>query len=141
MADRNPQCVFIAQNMAQAVVVANWLNNNGIAAEVMDLMTLGGLEGLTPYAPNISTRGIEIWVDNLDQIPQARELIAQHESSHAEQEAQRKNRGPLKVRCAECGTISEFPGQQDGTVQSCPHCNAYLDVEDATTKKDQPNET
>ena len=129
MINRDPRCVFVANTMAHAVVTANWLNEQGIAAEVMDLMTLGGLEGLTAWAPGISARGLEVWVLDASKAPEARRVLAEHAAARARQAEEAKEGGDLEVVCEECGRTSVFPAAQRGTVQDCPHCGEYLDVE------------
>ncbi len=57
MINRDPKCVFVAANAAEAAVVANWLEHQGVPAQVMDTMTL---DGLTAWA-GVSARGIEVW--------------------------------------------------------------------------------
>jgi hypothetical protein len=53
MINRDPKCVFVAANAAEASVVANWLEHEGVPAQVMDTMTLGGLDGLNPSSPTV----------------------------------------------------------------------------------------
>jgi hypothetical protein len=37
---------------------------------------------------------------------------------------------PIEAACEECGRRSLFERAQRSTVQSCPHCGAYIDVDD-----------
>ena len=60
MINRDSKCVFVAANAAEAAVVANWLEHEGVPAQVMDRMTLGGLDGLNAWT-GVSARGIEVW--------------------------------------------------------------------------------
>lgn len=129
MLNRDPRCVFVANTMAAAVVTAAWLTEQGIAAEVMDLMTLGGLEGLTAWAPGISARGLEVWVLDPTKAPEARRLLAEHAAAQARRVEEAKEGSDLEVVCEECGQTSVSPAAQRGTVQDCPHCGEYLDVE------------
>jgi hypothetical protein len=46
MINRDPKCVFVAANSAEAAVGANRLEHEGVPAQVMDRMSLGGLDGL-----------------------------------------------------------------------------------------------
>src|SRR5438445_3578570 len=127
MIHRDPRCVFVANSMAVAVVTATWLTENGIPAQVMDLMTLGGLEGLTGWAAGISARGLEVWVEDAAHASKARRLLAEHQASIAQRATDAEHRGPVEVVCEECGERSVFPANQYGTVQDCPHCGAYMD--------------
>jgi hypothetical protein len=115
--------------MAAAVVTATWLTDNGVPAQVMDLMTLGGFEGLTALLPGISARGLEVWVEDPSRAPEARRLLAEHDAARGQREAEAQQQGPTEVVCEECGGHSLFPASQHGTVQECPLCGAYVDVE------------
>jgi hypothetical protein len=46
MISRDPNCVFIAENMGEAAVTANGLEHRGFSLQVMDQITHGGLDGL-----------------------------------------------------------------------------------------------
>jgi hypothetical protein len=137
---RDPRCVFVANTMANAVVTATWLSQNGIPARVMDLMTLGGLEGLTALAPGISARGLEVWVNDPADAPEADRLLAEHEAALTQQAAEAEQRQPTQVVCEDCGKSSLFPADQYGTTQDCPHCGAYLDVVEPGSLSDEPDE-
>jgi hypothetical protein len=120
----------VAGDMALAVTTSTWLSQHGIPAHVSDLLTLGGLEGLTGLAPGVSAHGLEVWVDDPAQAAEARRLLAEHEEELAHRTAREERQGPVEVVCEECGRSSIFPGSQYGTIQDCPHCGAYLDVEE-----------
>ena len=75
MISRDPKCVFVANDVATATVVANWIEHQGIPAKVMDAMTLGGLEGLTAWT-GVSARGIEVWVVQPDDAKRAQARMA-----------------------------------------------------------------
>jgi len=77
MIHRDPKCVFVAADAAEAAVVVNWLEQQGVPAQVMDTMTLGGLDGLTGWT-GISARGMEVWVLREDLVDRARQLLAEH---------------------------------------------------------------
>jgi len=129
MINRDPRCVFVSNQMGAAVVTATWLTSNGLPAQVMNELTLGGLESLTAFVPAVSARGMEVWVDDLDQAETARRLLAEHEALLSQRAAAASQQGPLPVVCEECGKTSDWPANQKGTIQTCPHCSAYLDVE------------
>ena len=119
---RDPKCVFVANDFGQADVVAGWLQEHGIDAEVMNQATMGGM--VSPLF--IGATGIEVWVVDSAQAATAIQLLGEHAVS---QLAKERTGPPLKVVCTECGKVSTFPTKQQGTVQECPHCAAYLDVE------------
>ena len=120
---RDPKCVYVGNDFGQANVVAGWLQGQGIPAEVMNQATMGGL--ISPALTGAT--GMEVWVVDAAQAPEAIRLLGDHMVS----QITRDQRGPpLFVTCEECGKTSNFPAKQRGSVQECPHCTAYLDVED-----------
>jgi hypothetical protein len=130
--NRDPRCVYVADSVGEADISANWLKDRGIAAQVMDRSTLGGLEGLTPWsALGIGARGIEVWVVEPQDAPRALELLKEFEAERAAQVEANREAGPVTAVCEECGEASVFPAKDRGTVQNCPHCGAYMDVDDA----------
>jgi ribosomal protein S27E len=130
--NRDPRCVFAADTLALADVVAGWLSGQGIPAEVMDDATLGGFEGKTSVTPwVVSNRGIEVWVRDESQAPLAARLVAEKAEEFRAVRTQREAKsGTVEVICEECSRPAVFPASAEGTVQDCPHCGAYLDVPD-----------
>lgn len=129
---RDPKCVYVANSPGEADVVAVWLEEQGFPTRVMNMSTLGGIAGLTPYSPlGISPGGIEVWVLDEPRAPQARDKLEEHSRTLVRQAtAAAEHGGPIEVRCEECGKTTEFPAEKRGTVQDCPHCGEYLDVGD-----------
>ena len=127
---RDPRCVFVAEKIGEADVVATWLGQHDIKAEVMDRNTRGGFEGLSMVTPNgVSSRGIEVWVIDPEQVPQAIQMLAEQEMQRTTRDAAQEASGePIDVTCEDCGTTTTFPPTQRGSVQDCPNCAAYLDV-------------
>jgi hypothetical protein len=121
---RDPKCVFVASHFGQANIVASWLRGHGIPAEVMNRETTGGLG--YPLAAGLA--GVEVWVMDPAQVAEAIRLLGDHA---LELITQKPTGPPLEVVCEECGQTSTFPAEQRGSVQNCPHCSAYLDVEPA----------
>ncbi len=127
---RDPRCVFVADNFALGEVLAAWLGEQGIPAQVMNPATLGGLVGLSVWAlagAGVSAQGLEVWVLDPADADRARLLLEEHQQTLRERAA---GGGPVRVVCEECGKAAEFPAGQRGSVQNCPHCEAYLDVPD-----------
>ncbi|HEY1376796.1 MAG TPA: hypothetical protein VGF55_08370, partial [Gemmataceae bacterium] len=71
--------------------------------------------------------GVEVWVKNPADADRARQLLAERA---AEVEAKANRTGTVEARCEECGQSSTFPAAEQGTIQTCPHCGAMLDVPD-----------
>jgi hypothetical protein len=126
---RDPKCVFVAENFAQANVVAGWLQGQGIDADVMNRETFGG------FVPS----GVEVWVSDPAQARCAIRLLGEHT---VEQVTTKQTGSALEVLCDECGQTSIFPAEQRGSVQNCPHCSAYVDVEppDGAERSQGPDE-
>ena len=126
MGGRDPKCVHVEYDLATANFVATWLGSQGIPAQVMNEESLGGFEGLVSVSGNLGDRGVEVWVDNLEDADRARQLLAE---KAAELKASRATKvGPVTAICDECGTQTTFPAGAQGSVQECPQCAAYIDV-------------
>jgi len=128
---RDPKCVYVAGDMGTASVIVGFLGAHNIPAQLMNQMTLGGFEGLTPWAPGISHKGIEVWVIDPEDATKALTLLKeQGEQIAADAEARAGLTGTVSVVCDECGRSAEFPASEMGTVQDCPHCHRWIDVPD-----------
>jgi hypothetical protein len=126
---RDPKCVYVADNATEGQAIVLFLADRGIAAEVMNASTLTDRAG---FGHNAITgrvaEGLEIWVKQESQVADAIQLLADHGQGKAHKSEQAAALGPVQATCEECLDTSEFPGEQRGTVQSCQHCGAYLDV-------------
>ena len=126
---KDPVAVYNAATNVEAQVLRLALEAEGIEAHVTeDLSTVGyWMLGLLPeiHKP-------QVWVDRKD-IPRAKIVLDEYEKHEslrrAAQAAQLATQPPLQVICEECGQTTDFPGVQRGTVQVCPHCGEYIDVE------------
>jgi ribosomal protein S27E len=144
MSYRDPRCVYVAESLGQADIVATMLEQNRIKAEVMDRHTQGGFEGLSAIAAK--GNGVEVWVLDPTHTAEAIELIAEQEVARTTRTAARAASGkPVDVVCEDCGTATTFPAEQQGTVQDCPNCGAFVDVgedeEDDTDAVDEDDES
>jgi rubrerythrin len=73
----------------------------------------------------------QVWVSAADQ-ERARELLEVDEQQQAERKQTTREgtpAAPIEVVCEECQQNASYPAEQRGTVQDCPHCGAYVDVE------------
>lgn len=76
---------------------------------------------------------------DLAQVPVAQSLLAKHDRElDLAQKAKKNLVGLIKARCEECGRTSEFEARDAGTLQVCPHCNAYVDVPELTGEPPTP---
>ncbi|MCE9525354.1 MAG: hypothetical protein K8R36_04800, partial [Planctomycetales bacterium] len=74
----------------------------------------------------------QVWTDRSDQ-EKAGPVLAQYEQRQRElhridTEAEASLAEHITVACEECAGLATFPTRLRGTVQVCPHCNAYIDV-------------
>jgi hypothetical protein len=153
MIDRQPNCVYVADNSATADVIVMLLKGNGIVAQTIE-----------PAKAGLSVKGIEIWVDEPAQADRARKLIPQltnhlyellfddqtgdaavaDESARQLKETRQFKAWKSKkielnpVKCDECGKVSGFPASQAGTVQECPHCAGFMDVPELAGAPESP---
>src|SRR5258708_7018435 len=126
MAYRDPRCVFVSDTLGEGEVVANWLSNQNIRAEVVNPDTIVGLLGGAQFLPGTAgSYGIEVWVFDSVDVPKALELLADKKMLIMTRTATREATGtPIAVECEDCGTETTFPPEMAGTVQDCPNCAA-----------------
>jgi transcription initiation factor IIE alpha subunit len=137
MISRDQRCVHVADHQHEVAFVLAILRDEGIEATATNEATHGGVEGLTGWIPRAGIKGIEIWVNDLDSVETARTILSQRLAEIQELRDARKTRtGTVDVMCTDCNQTSTFPAAQQGTVQSCPKCNAYVDVPDPDEEAD-----
>jgi putative signal transducing protein len=128
MAFRDPVAVYNAANNMQAIFVCDALIAAGVEAFVIeDVSQIGTwLGGLIPeiHKP-------QVWVERAD-IERAKPVLDAFERRSNElRDAGAQGVEPvpvIEVVCEACGRPASFPAAQEGSVQRCPHCRAYLDV-------------
>ncbi len=117
-------CVYRAASVEEADIIVAWLAERGVRAFVKNRPVIG-----TGYVPMATApKGVEVCVLGEEQAKRATELLAEHadELSHRPQPIP-----PGKVFravCEECGRPTDFPSELFGSVQTCPHCRANMDV-------------
>ncbi len=126
MALRDPFAAYNAGDNIEAHLVCTMLNDAGIAAVVIeDISQAGGWLG--GWIAEIHKP--QVWIERAD-IERVKPLLDEYEHRAAERRKTESDGEPIEVTCEECGETSEFPATQKGSVQSCPHCGAYVDVGD-----------
>jgi hypothetical protein len=126
---RDPFAAYNAGSNVEAHLVCGLLLGAGIEAMVIeDVSQVGVWLGGTVA----EIHKPQVWIERAD-IEQARQVLTDYEQRAAARRAAGENASevtgpPIEVCCEECGKRSEFPAAQNGTVQSCPHCRAYVDV-------------
>ena len=126
MALRDPVAIYNAANNVEAMLIREALLSVGIEAHSVDDATPVGawMFGLIPeiHKP-------QVWVDRSETL-RARQVIDDFEARAAEQRQRSGETPDVSVVCEECGKTASFPASQLGSVESCPHCGAYVDVGD-----------
>ena len=137
MALRDPVVVYRAEDNLEAQLVCNLLSDAGIEARITD-----------DSPPDVAVFGLafegnypEVWTERSD-VDRAKPVLDDYECQKVHrQEADAKKvaeeAATVEVRCEECGETSVFPAEQEGTVQECPHCSAYVDVGDVPDSEEE----
>ena len=121
MAERDPRCIITVSDPGAAGSLVAWLDEQGIPAEARPGES-SGLDGIGALA-GFSNATVEVWVNDPGHAEEAIRLLTEHA-----QRLQEKNTQPVLVVCEECGQTGTFPGNERGTVQTCPHCGKFIDV-------------
>lgn len=127
---RDPVAAYLPATNLEAHVVCRLLEDAGIEAAVTEDNSLVGvwMGGTVPglHKP-------KVWIDRSD-VERAAPLLEEYDRRLAERRLAERERlhsePPIEVLCEACGERSEFPAVHKGTVQDCPHCDAYVDVGD-----------
>jgi hypothetical protein len=69
----------------------------------------------------------QVWVDR-SAIDRAKPILQNHERSQEGPGTAQADDAVLESVCEECGQRGVFSADQEGTVQTCAHCGAYVDV-------------
>lgn len=121
----DPVDAYHAATNLDAHMMCNFLLEAGIDATVVEDLppqVLGVLSIISPlYTPRIRV--------NRDDAPRARAMLEEFERQKSERAQPAAPGQPITVTCEGCGQTATFPAEQQGTVQDCPHCHAYVDVE------------
>jgi len=131
MAITNPIAAYNAANNAEAQLLCNYLEQNGVEAHatfdesVVGLWTFGILPEI--HKP-------QVWIDKSN-VEAAASMLAQYERERsrrrpAHKGSQDPSTSSIDVICEECGKTSTFAASMNGTVQDCKLCGAYVDVGD-----------
>lgn len=131
---RDPFAAYDAGDNLEAHLVCGLLRDAGIEATVVEDVSQAGVSAWGLLA---GIHKPQVWIER-DEIERARPVLTEYERRNADRRAaERAAAGrsggeedwPIDVPCEECGTRSEFPAALRGTVQSCPRCRAFVDVE------------
>lgn len=130
MALRDPVAVYSARHQMEAHLLREKLGEYGIEAFITEgtsQLESGGMLG----EMRLSQRP-QLWVDR-EQQPMAMRMLAAYEEWQAAQApspaATLDTHEPIAVVCEDCGHGALFVRALAGTIQNCPHCGKYVDVE------------
>jgi hypothetical protein len=126
MAFRDPFAAYNAANNLEAHLVCNLLNEAGVEAVVIEDVSQVGV-WIGGVVSEIHKP--QVWIERAN-IGRAKPVLDEYERRMVGQSGESTEGPPVKVTCEECGQISSFPATQKGSVQNCPHCQAYVDVGD-----------
>lgn len=119
---QDPVVLCSVETNTHAEMIRDFLIQAGVEAHLTENMSGEGgtvLGGLVSPA-----QGPQVWVERtdaeratalLDELEQQRTLLAEDAPD-------------IETVCEECGGKSTFPASDADTVQTCPHCGAYMDV-------------
>jgi hypothetical protein len=133
---RDPVALYTAANNVEAHLICEALHNAGIDAHAVEDVSQVGtwMFGLVPQIHKP-----QVWVERAD-VEVAKPILAEYERrakiTRDANDAKRGSPDTIEVVCEECGKSSRFPIEQEGTVQDCRHCRAYIDVEEASPDED-----
>jgi hypothetical protein len=130
MAIKDPISAYNAENNAEAHLLCNFLEENGIEAHV----TLDeSVVGLGPLGMLPGIHKPQIWIDRSN-AGAATLLLAEYERDRSRrrstEESAQDADSTIGAICEDCGKTTLFPASKNGTVQDCSHCGAYIDVGD-----------
>lgn len=125
MALRDPIAAYNAASNVEAHMLCDRLNASGIEAFVIEDVSQVGTYGFG-LLPEIHKP--QVWVERNDS-ERAAVILAQYEDRNRELQGEVAAVAWVAVTCEECGARLAFPGTQQGSVQQCPSCAAYVDVE------------
>jgi Putative prokaryotic signal transducing protein len=131
MALVDPVAVYNAKTNAEALMLRVLLEEIGIEAFATEDLSPAGAWAFGTL-PEIHKP--QVWVSRVD-AERARAAIHQYEDEtaraahpHRPASESAETGEPIDVECDECGHVAGFPAEQEGTIQDCPNCGAYVDV-------------
>ena len=123
MALDDPLAVYDAANDVEAQLICNILNEAGVEAYVTDDDAQVG-QFMKP----------QVWVDR-SAIDRAKPILEDYERRQEREVMPQADGAVVESVCEECGTRTAFSASQEGTVQTCPHCGAFMDVGEVLDSK------
>ncbi|MFL5329497.1 MAG: DUF2007 domain-containing protein [Gemmataceae bacterium] len=123
----------------EAYIVRNMLADAGIEAYVTEDISHVAM-GWLGQLPELYKA--QVWIERKD-VERAAPILAEYEQRmvvrHRAETAQTVSNEDLEATCEECGKASTFAAALAGTIQTCPHCKAFMDVGDDELDFDSEN--
>lgn len=123
---RDPIAIYNAANNLEAALVCALLNSSGIEAFAVEDTSVVGqwMFGLLPeiHKP-------QVWIERAN-IEAAKPILEKYELEQAGKRQAKNDGAPIEVVCEECNKPSEYPASRLGSIETCVHCGAYVDVDD-----------
>ncbi len=118
-------CVYTANNVEEADIVAAWLAEQDIEAMIPDRYAIGAT---TWGLPAIVPGGIEVCVKDAETADLAQALLEQQaETIHSHLHSDESD-DEISLICDNCHETILFSPDDAGTVAQCPNCREYVDV-------------
>lgn len=128
MALRDPVAVYNAATNVEVYLVQEALAAAGIEAFVAEDNSLVGMSMLGFMA---EMHKPQVFVDKAD-LERARPVLVEFERRKGElaKESGESPRSDIIIECEDCGKRGAYSAVQRGSVQQCPHCGGFVDVEE-----------
>ena len=123
MALHDPLAVYDAANDVEAQLICNLLNEAGVEAYLTEDDAQVG-QVMKP----------QVWVDR-SAIDRAKPILQDYERRQQREGMAQADDAVVESVCDECGKRTTFSASQEGTVQTCPHCGAYMDAGEVLDSK------
>lgn len=114
--------IFRASTVAEADIVAAWLDGQGILAFVKDRFMAETMPAPWIVAP----KGIGVCVAERD-ADRARELLEEHRRE-LDRKKELDRTSPIHAICETCRQVRPFAQAHAGTLQRCSECGAEVEV-------------
>jgi hypothetical protein len=125
MSLKNPVAVYTAASNLEAHLICNVLNDAGLEAYCLED---GNMAGFSMLGAMPEIHRPQVWVEQED-VERAQPVLLDYEMRQAERRAAEAATSlPIRIVCEECGQQNLFDYELHGSVQTCVHCGAYVDV-------------
>ena len=120
----DPVLAYTANDNLEAHSIVTWLHSDGVRAYAVE-----DNSGVSIYAFGTLSQfhNPQVFVDRAD-LEAAGELLRQFEAKRDASRRDLADTPPISSKCEVCGTVSDFPASQDGTIQNCPKCDEFMDI-------------